>query len=141
MVVLIWGNFLLLRGFKIFIKERQQCRGDHKQKVATLAQTSKSVEQEFALQGYDKASPLTDLCTCRCYHGRFLILINKEEPFKNVLIPQLKAQFRFFEDYKDHLGWSLRKEIFEDTLWVIKKRSRNSWTFYTAIGYVAQTSE
>ena len=75
----------------------------------------KSAEQEFALQGYDKAS-LRQICA----HvgvttgALYFFFENKEDLFKNVLIPVTEGAIQNLEDYKDHLLLSEERDL-EDT--------------------------
>ena len=98
----------------------------------------KSAEQEFALQGYDKAS-LRQICAHAgvTTGALYFFFDNKEDLFRNVLIPVTEGAIQILEDYKDHLLVSGERNL-EDTPWVIKKRSRNSWTFCDGNRYVAQ---
>ncbi len=64
--------------------------------------------------------------------GALYFFDNKEDLFKNVLIPVTEGAIQILEDYKDHLLVSGERNL--GLLWVIKKRSKNSWTFCATIG-------
>lgn len=75
----------------------------------------KSAEQEFALQGYDKAS-LRQICAHAgvTTGALYFFFDNKEDLFKNVLIPVTESAIQILEDYKDHLLVSGERNL-EDT--------------------------
>ena len=115
-VVLIWGNLLITRGFKTFIKERQQCRGDHKQKVATLVtdflnpQSKSLLYRDTIKLHFDRFVHMQALPAGALY----FFFDNKEDLFKNVLIPVTEGAIQILEDYKDHLLVSGERNL-EDT--------------------------
>lgn len=74
-----------------------------------------SAEQEFAMQGYDKAS-LRQICARVgvTTGALYFFFENKEDLFKNVLIPVTEGAIQILEDYKDRLLTSEERNL-EDT--------------------------
>ncbi len=71
------GNLLITRGFKTFIKEAAAMSRPQQTSCDTCHKLLKSAEQEFALQGYDKAS-LRQICAHAGVTTGALYFDNKE---------------------------------------------------------------
>ena len=90
-------------------------RRPHAESYDTRRRLLQSAEQEFALQGYDKAS-LRQICTSAgvTTGALYFFFDNKEDLFKNVLISVTKNAIQILENYTQQLLVSNKRNL-EDT--------------------------